>query len=190
AMLATTDPATARPQVVKTTVQVPPQPPESDWVPLADLLASGPFDHVFAVETNNLGQAQLRFGDNVYGQALPDKAFIHVEYRISVGTEGLIGAEALTHTTSAAVPGIAAIRNPLPAWGGIDPEPLERVKQLAPAAFHAEQFRAVTEDDYARAAEKHPQVAKAVARFRWTGSWLTVFVTIDPKGVQELTPTL
>jgi hypothetical protein len=193
-LLEATDPAAARPQVVKTSVyvppRIPPQPPEGTWNVTPDLLASGPFAQEFAVETNNRGQAQLRFGDNVYGQALPDGAFVYVDYRTGVGTEGLIGAEALAHTTATAVPGIAAIRNPLPAWGGIDPEPLERVKRLAPAAFHAEQFRAVTEDDYARAAEKHPQVAKAVARFRWTGSWLTVFVTIDPRGTQEVSASL
>src|SRR5262249_42498612 len=63
-------------------------------------------------------------------------------------------------------------------------------KQLAPAAFRAEQLRAVTEDDYARAAEKHPQVSKAVAQFRWTGSWHTVFITVDPKGQSELTAEL
>jgi hypothetical protein len=194
ALLETTDPAAAQPQVVKTSVYLkpnfPPLPPDSTWGPTPDLLASGPFATDFAVETDNLGQAQLRFGDNIYGQSPPENAFFYVEYRTGVGGTGNIGAEALAHTTSAVVPGITAIRNPLPAWGGADPEPLERVKRLAPAAFHAEQFRAVTEDDYARAAEKHPQVSKAVARFRWTGSWLTVFVTIDPLGGEELTRQL
>ena len=74
------------------------------------------------------------------------------------------------------------MRNPLPAWGGTEPEPIERVKRLAPAAFHAEQFRAVTEEDYARTAEKHDEVDKAVATFRWTGSWYTVFISIDTQG--------
>jgi predicted phage baseplate assembly protein len=82
------------------------------------------------------------------------------------------------------------VRNPLPAWGGSEPQPIEEVKQLAPAAFHAEQFRAVTEADYADVAEKHPQVSKAVATFRWTGSWYTVFVAIDPLGQTDLFPAL
>jgi hypothetical protein len=43
----------------------------------------------------------------------------------------------------------------------------------------------VTEEDYARAAEKHPEVRKAVATFRWTGSWHTVFLAIDPEGQSE-----
>jgi hypothetical protein len=188
--LAVTDPTTAAAEVRDTEVRIPSVLSETDWQPVPDLLSSDPFDHKFAVETDNSGTAQLRFGDDVYGQSPPDKSFIHVPYRIGVGTAGNIGSGALAHTTATLPAGIGSIRNPLPAWGGIDPEAVERVKQLAPAAFHAEQFRAVTEDDYARAAEKHPQVAKAVARFRWTGSWLTVFINIDPKGGAELTPAL
>ena len=48
----------------------------------------------------------------------------------------------------------------------------------APQAFR-EQQRAVTEADYARAAQRHPEVQRAAATFRWTGSWYTVFITID-----------
>jgi hypothetical protein len=187
-----TDPTAATPEVRKTEIsfQSPGVPTETDWTFTPDLLASGPYDHRFAVETDNYGVATIRFGDNVYGQSAAAESFIHVQYRIGVGTPGNIGSDSLAHTTDLSVAGISAIRNPLPAWGGIDPEPMDRVKQLAPAAFHAEQFRAVTEGDYARAAEKHPQVSKAVARFRWTGSWLTVFINIDPKGTEELSRTL
>jgi hypothetical protein len=31
-------------------------------------------------------------------------------------------------------------------------------------------------------AERHPQVQKAAAQFRWTGSWYTVFVTVERSG--------
>jgi hypothetical protein len=79
------------------------------------------------------------------------------------------------------------VRNPLPAWGGTDPQPLTQVKQLAPAAFRAVQYRAVTEDDYANAAKLVPSVSNAVATFRWTGSWYTVFISVDPFGTNDLT---
>lgn len=182
------DPSTATPEVRAMAIRVPPMPPETDWLPTPDLLAGGPFDHRFQVETDNQGVASLRFGDNVYGQAPQEGSYIHVTYRTGVGTAGNIGSDALAHVTNPSTPGLVAlVRNPLPAWGGADPEPIERVKQLAPAAFHAEQFRAVTEDDYAKAAEKHPAVSHAVGRFRWTGSWLTVFINIDPLGTDVLT---
>jgi hypothetical protein len=159
----------------------------TDWEPVVpDLLASGPFDTHFVVEVDNRQRALLRFGDNHFGRAPSDNAYLHVTYRIGLGPSGNVGADALVHAIDQPDLPVAGVRNPLPAWGGIAPEPLERVKQIAPAAFRAEPYRAVTQADYARAAEKHPEVDRALATFRWTGSWHTVFVTIDPKGTSQV----
>jgi hypothetical protein len=194
-----TDPRQAEPQVAHLKVKTD-TTESDDWEPVAPhLLDSDPFDHHFVVETDNDGRALIRFGDDEFGMAPPDEADIEVTYRVGVGTGGNVGAESLAHivephplptnwpdiasaTTSLPRP----VRNPLSAWGGTDPEPIEQVKQLAPAAFHAELLRAVTEADYARAAEKHPEVSKAVATFRWTGSWHTVFIAIDPRGQTDV----
>jgi len=182
-----TDPAEARPAMVDMTVTTGPIV-ETDWTATTDLLANDPFAHVFAVETDNLGFASIRFGDNVYGQSVSDGAFITATYRVGVGVSGNIGADSLAHLIDdGTLSFIDAVRNPIAAWGGTEPEALERVKQIAPAAFRAEQFRAVTEADYAAAAEKHPLVSNAIARFRWTGSWYTVFLTIDLNNRTELT---
>ena len=120
---------------------------------------------------------------------------MHAIFRIGVGRSGNVGRDSLVHLLAAEqpvpdAPVVRAVRNPLAAWGGVDPEPVERVKAIAPAAFRAETYRAVTEDDYAAAAELLPGVDRARAEFRWTGSWYTVFVTIDPRGSDELTPRL
>jgi hypothetical protein len=157
-----------------------------DWVPVRDLLDSDPFTRAFVVETDDDGRAMIRFGNDEFGMAPPDGSYIYATYRVGVGPGGNVGSESLVHVidpgTSDDWPDITAVRNPLAAWGGKGEEPVEQVKQLAPAAFRAEQLRAVTEEDYARAAEKHTEVSKAVATFRWTGSWHTVFITIDPVG--------
>src|SRR5206468_5562166 len=79
------------------------------------------------------------------------------------------------------------IRNPLPATGGVDPETIEEVRQYAPVAFRARQLRAVTEKDYRDKAIEIDGVAGAVANFRWTGSWYTVFVGIDPTSAADVT---
>ena len=162
------------------------------WTVAPYLLDSTAFDQAVVVETDNLNRAILRFGDGEYGKKPRKDAFFHVIYRIGVGTVGNVGADALVNLLPTMLayqrdrldqvpldPQISAVRNPLPAWGGIDPEALDQVKRLAPTAFGAEQFFAVTEADYAAAAKKHPAVRNAVATFRWTGSWHTVFLNID-----------
>jgi len=73
------------------------------------------------------------------------------------------------------------VTNPLPARGGVDLETIESVRQAAPVAFQRQE-RAVKADDYAQVARRHPGVQEAVATFRWTGSWHTVFLTIDRVG--------
>ena len=99
-------------------------------------------------------------------------------YRIGNGRRGNVGADALAHV-STSVAGIARVRNPLPAVGGIDPEHVEDVRRFAPVAFRTQE-RAVSASDYADVAERHPQIQQAAATFRWTGSWRTVFLTADP----------
>jgi hypothetical protein len=57
---------------------------------------------------------------------------------------------------------------------------MAEVRINAPQAFRIQE-RAVTEADYERVAQMHPEVQRAKARHRYTGSWLTVFLTIDRK---------
>jgi hypothetical protein len=101
---------------------------------------------------------------------------VDVWYRVGNGITGNIGADSLAHIVvpDPVPPGwpvIRPLRNPLPAAGGVDPELIEQVRQYAPAAFRATQFRAVTEQDYKQAALTIKGVAGALASFRWTGSW-------------------
>jgi hypothetical protein len=149
------------------------------WAAEPDLLATPPFGRRFTVEMEDDGRARLRFGDGVNGRRPgPGQAF-DAHYRVGNGTARNIGADKLT----ALVPAIegVAVRNPLAAGGGEAPEPLERARLDAPEAFRVQQ-RAVTEADYAEVARRHPEVARAVATRRWTGSWHTMFVTIDRVG--------
>lgn len=192
AELIKTDPGKVKPEVTR--MQVTGTVPSDDWEAVSHLLDSSPFNHHFVVETDNDGRALIRFGNDRFGMAPPEGSKIKVNYRVGVVVRGNVGPESLKHVikpvAAANWPDIVDIRNPMPAWGGTDPQPIEQVKQLAPAAFHSEILRAVTEADYANAAEKHPEVSKAVATFRWTGSWHTVFITIDPKGRTDLPPEL
>ncbi len=151
------------------------------WNPQRDLLASDRFATEFVVETESDGYAQLRFGDGqLFGAAPPTTTPLQVTYRIGNGRRGNLGADALGHIV-AGVSGVTRVRNPLPAAGGVDPETLQEVRQYAPQAFRRQE-RAVTEADYAAIAERHSEVQKAAATRRWTGSWHTMFVTVDRRG--------
>jgi len=55
------------------------------------------------------------------------------------------------------------------------------VRLYAPQAFRTQE-RAVTEADYAAAAERHPRCSERAATRRWTGSWYTMYVTVDRRG--------
>ncbi len=150
------------------------------WSPQRDLLASDRSAPEFWVETESSGQAWIRFGDGTTGQKPADDATFTATYRLGSGTLGNVGAGAIAHllTTRFAPSKLAAVRNPLPAVGGIDPEPLENVRRSAPQAFRTQE-RAVTLADWAEVAGRHSEVQRAVARLIWTGSWHTVRVHVD-----------
>ena len=163
-------------------------PPTGDWRERRTLVESGEFSQDFVVDVNDEGVATLRFGDGTYGRAVPPGATIDVTYRVGNGTAGNVGAETLTQIAGFGF--VTSVTNPLPAACGIDPESIADVKRLAPEAFHAIKLRAVTAQDYADAAELVKGVQHAMAYFRWTGSWHTVFVSIDPVGREDLTDEL
>ncbi len=155
---------------------------ESDgatWVSQRDLLASGRFATEFVAESESDGRAYLRFGDGIYGRPPLATEQLQARYRIGNGQQGNVGANALAHVVTAEP--VTHVTNPLPAQGGTDPESLEEVRQYAPQAFRTQE-RAVTPADYAAVAQRHPQVQRAAATRRWTGSWYTMFLTVDRAG--------
>ena len=148
-----------------------------EWTPMRDLLNSNRFQTEFVAESDSDDATYLRFGDGRTGRRpLPGEQFI-ATYRTGSGTAGNIGADALAHVIMDG-DGVLGVRNPLPAVGGVEPESLQEVRQYAPQAFRRQE-RAVTADDYAAVAERHPDVQRAVATRRWSGSWYTIFLTVD-----------
>ena len=162
------------------------------WTVAADLLSAEPNDALFVAEIDNDGGASLRFGNSIYGMAPVADTVFQASYRIGNGTAGNIGADALALVAAPSGsalltnPVIQSVTNPLPASGGIDPQPLSQVRQLAPIAFRTQE-RAVTPQDYGTMAKQvDPNLSQALGTFRWTGSWRTVFISADPKGTETL----
>lgn len=163
-----------------------PGDPRTCWTPRRDLLASDRFARDFVAETENDGTTMLRFGDGRHGREPQEGLVFQAVHRIGMGAEGNVGADAIGHIVTRE-PGVMGVSNPLPARGGVAPEPLERVRMRAPHALRT-QRRAVTPADYAAVAQRYPEVQKAVASLRWTGAWSTVFITVDRTGGRPITP--
>jgi hypothetical protein len=162
------------------------------WKPKRDLLNSADNAKEFVVEMEVDGTAFIRFGDGNQGERpVPGTTFL-ATCRVGNGKKGNIGAESLVHLVTAdpsviaALPEGSKIWNPLPAKGGMEPETMEEVKQLAPNAFR-KQKRAVTPADYEEFSKRScPDIQHTATTFRWTGSWKTAFLTVDRLNRREV----
>jgi hypothetical protein len=140
----------------------------------------------------------LRFGDGDFGLIPADGTAFSVTYRVGAGAAGNVAAGAAGNVAAGAIgridsgqalaAGLAAVRNPLAATGGADPETLDHVRRIAPMAFTQPLQRAVIPQDYETIAATLPWVRSANTNFRWTGSWLTVFTAPDPAGGATVAP--
>lgn len=138
----------------------------------------------------------LRFGDGTFGRRPPDGSVFRVTYRTGPGTRANLPADSITAlapppaapagAAAPALAGILAVRNPLAVGGARDPETMALARRIIPEAFRALTFRAVRDEDFAEIAGRLDWVTRAGAATRWTGSWLTTFVTPDPKGSYTL----
>jgi predicted phage baseplate assembly protein len=157
------------------------------WTAERDLLASDAFDTQFVIETGIDGRPSFRFGDGVNGLGPALGTALTPSGRFGRGTAGNIGSSALAHVVLPVAQHGAdlTVTNPLPARGGVDPEPISAIRIAAPQAFRVPE-RAVTAADYAAAAMRHDEVANAVAVPRWTGAWQTMLVYVDRVGGQDV----
>jgi hypothetical protein len=154
------------------------------WSPQQDLLSSDDTDHAFVAEIDNDGSVFLRFGDGQYGAAPDTGVSFFATYRVGNGSSGNIGRDSLAHIVVPqnflpSLTSISAVRNPLAGTGGVDPEDMEHIVQYAPFSYETQE-RCVTEADYGQAAAQSTAIREARGTLRWTGSWYTAFVSIDP----------
>ncbi len=167
--------------------------PATRWEVQYDLLESEPDDTHFVVEIDNDGIAQLRFGDGVLGAQPEVGTVFFASYRYGNGAVGNVGAESISRLVlnKTKLSGVAiTVRNPLPAMGGIDPEPIAEAKLYAPHTFRKKIERAITADDYREIAERNAKLQRASAKLAWTGSWYEADVAVDPLGTESASQAL
>jgi len=155
------------------------------WAATPNLLASDRFAPAIKVEPADEGGGYVLFGDGNAGRLPTAGARFSARIRHGGGRRGNVGPDAIGHIVTADKSLIAAVRNPVAASGGLDPEPVAAIRIAAPHAFQR-QRRAVTADDYVLAAQEHGDVQRAQATRRWTGSWTTIFLAVDRFGGREV----
>ena len=196
--LAHRDPDGPGPSEPELTLEVSGRP----WQRLPTLVAGGPTDEVFRIEIDEAGFATLAFGrggegggDGGHGRRPPDGSTITVTYRVGGGIRGNVAARTLTRAENVDASWFVAITNPRAAAGGRDPETEAHARLIAPAAAQR-RVVAVTAADYGEAAvelvdeQGRNPISRAGATFRWTGSWLTATLAVDPSGTTRLEPAV
>lgn len=148
------------------------------WSARPDLLASGPFDRHFVVEVDDQRDLWIRFGDGTLGRRAPDPRRVELLCRLGAGVRGNVAEDSVLHAARP-VDGVRRVHNPLPGRAGQAPLPLERVLQAAVSGLQRP-GRCVIDEDYVAMTRRHPMVADAAARIRWTGSWPVATVWVLP----------
>jgi hypothetical protein len=199
--LAQADPsAPSLPEILLTQLE----PQELAWTWRRSLIDAEPFENSFTIDPARfvpIGRPfvsapvqdydggsgdTLRFGDGTFGGVPDSGGIFQVTYRFGAGASGNVAADSIIKVEPGAPPWITSVTNPFAAAGGADAETDQQVRRLAPQAFRAVQYRAVRPEDYNAATQTLPWVSRAGTVFRWTGSWLTVFTTADPKGSETI----
>ncbi|MEV3993805.1 putative baseplate assembly protein [Streptomyces sp. NPDC049837] len=177
-----------QPENPKDRRQSRPRPAGEAWTPRRDLLSSGPRDRHLVGESDDDGVLTLRFGSGGEGAEPPPGSRLLAEYRTGNGRAGNVGHEAicLVSSGSAELSAVTRVRNPLPAAGGTDPEPVADVRIAAPREPFRRLRRAVTAEDYAALAALLPRVQRAAATLRWTGSWYEADIALDALGTSDV----
>lgn len=139
-------------------------------------------------DTDGDGGESIRFGDGVFGISPNPGDVFSMLYRVGAGAAGNVAPDGISAVAPAYAGIVTSARNPFAATGGADAESNAHIRNIAPYAFQATQFRDVQPGDYVASAESLGWVYRAGCAFRWTGSWLTAFTVADPEGTDVVDP--
>lgn len=147
------------------------------WSEVDSLYGQLPNARVFTARQSDDGVTAVQFGDGRTGARVPTGAGnVVATYRQGLGLEGRVAAEQLSILLTRPV-GLRAVRNPLPAEGGADPEPLDTAREKAPTTVQT--FgRAVSLRDFEALLATSGLVAKSRATWVWTRLEKSIHLTV------------
>ena len=157
------------------------------WQQVGGFQDSGPIDTHYTVRMTEEGRLKITFGDGRHGRRLPSGVNnVRITHRKGNGLAGNLAAGSFT---KAAKPHylVAQVRQPLPATGGNDMEPLDALRENAPATVLTLE-RAVSLADVVHLVTGQSSVWQARAFIRPTGlgSSQKIEVVVVPAGGGEL----
>lgn len=138
----------------------------------------------------------IRFGDRDFGLSPADATVFQAIYLSAPGVAANLPADTVTWTSRPGGDGTPTfvyadrVTNPFPITSARAPESVDSVKLNAPEAWRAILLRAVRPEDYRAILERRDDLQAARATPRFTGSWTTDFVAVDPIGAFELSADL
>ena len=135
----------------------------------------------------------IRFGSGAFGRLPATDSLYQVRFRTFSGAASNVAPRTVRtldppdrSPRKAAMNSVADVVNFFPTEGGLDAETDEDIRIRAPQYYRLFPLRAVRDEDYRAIIERLDWVQSAGAAARWTGSWLTEFVTADPLGAVAL----
>ena len=134
------------------------------WQEVPSFFSHGPAETVFVTQQDEQLMTHVLTGDGINGARLATGAVVTATYRIGSGAASPPPG-ALTQVLSP-VPNLSSVRDPAGAGGGADPDPPDRLRELAPASVLT--FgRAISADDYLVVAAQAPGVNRAAVVWAW-----------------------
>ncbi len=153
------------------------------WTEVPSFFGQPPGARVFVTKEDSGQKTRVLFGDGVNGARMPSgKDNVVASYRFGGGAEA---PEAGTlDVVLDPQPGLRGIRNPVPMFGGSDPDPADKVRRYAPSSVLT--FgRAVSGDDYEVIAAQAPGVRRARAYWSFDPLQQRAMVTIYVGDTQD-----
>jgi|GEM_PF-2528805 hypothetical protein len=127
----------------------------------------------------------VRFGDGTFGRLPNEGAILQVTYLTAPGTNANLSSDTITLLASPTDNSISLdyaewVTNPFSINSATEAESIESIKDNAPEAYQHLPLRAVKLEDYQEILERDERVQQSRASSRWTGSWTTDFISVDP----------
>ncbi|HEU5200745.1 MAG TPA: hypothetical protein VFU32_13985 [Ktedonobacterales bacterium] len=165
---------------------------EVEWKEVPSFYGQRADAHIFVTREDESNKTHVLFGDGINGARLPSGVNnVVASYRYGSGADA--PAPGTLTVVVQPQPHLQAIRNPVAAGGGADPDPPAKIRRYAPQSVLT--FgRAVSGDDYETIAAEAPGVARARAYWAWDAgeqrTLVTVYVGDDASAVSSASTAL